>query len=634
MKIRIFPRWVTWQIALALPICATVAVGANPSAEQALQLAPLQTDVDYAQPSNDEAAKCRIRAEKEKGGVGWVVEDANGMTLRRFFDTNGDNVVDQWAYFKDGLEVYRDIDSDSNGKADQYRWFHTGGSRWGLDKDEDGRIDAWKAISPEEATAEIVAALANRDAERFARVALTTKELPSLGLGKEKNEQLAEKVEGLTAGFEQLIAKQKTVSPQTKWLQFSGNQPGVVPEGTAGSTKDLRVYENVVAIVQSGEAHGQIPIGTLVEVGPVWRVIDLPVLDAGKQGEVAIGFFFRSPLANREPVVAGGQAEEAQKFLAELEKVDSAASQAATSEELAKFNARRADLVEQIADQAASPEDRAMWLRQLADTVSAAVQSGAYPDGAERLEALFEKLQKNAKDQELAAYVRFRQLSAAYGLSVQSPNADFAKIQTDWLKQLEEYVAAYPKSPDTAEALLQLGIAQEFAGQEDDAKKWFGRIVETFPDSLAARKAAGAKRRLDSVGKTLEFQGKNAAGGSIDLASFRGKVVLIHYWATWCEPCKQDMTTIGELLGKYGRSGFAAIGVNVDNTAEEMSSYVRQSRIAWPQVFEDGGLEGRPAQELGILTLPTMLLVDQQGQVVNRNVQAAELERELKRLVR
>ena len=56
--------------------------------------------------------------------------------LRKFVDTNDDNVVDQWSYYKDGVEVYRDIDSNYNGKADQYRWFHTGGSRWGLDPKE------------------------------------------------------------------------------------------------------------------------------------------------------------------------------------------------------------------------------------------------------------------------------------------------------------------------------------------------------------------------------------------------------------------------------------------------------------------------------------------------------------------
>jgi len=173
----------------------TPSSGATPTADQALRLIPIQHDVDFARPTAEEAAKCTIGAKKIDGQVGWVVEDPNGVVLRKFVDTNNDNVVDQWCYFKDGLEVYRDIDSNYNGKADQYRWFHTAGSRWGLDKDEDGQIDVWKAISPEELSAEVIAAMGNKDTARFLRLALTPAEIQTLGIGPTKAKQLTEKLD-------------------------------------------------------------------------------------------------------------------------------------------------------------------------------------------------------------------------------------------------------------------------------------------------------------------------------------------------------------------------------------------------------------------------------------------------------
>ena len=88
------------------------------------------------------------------------MRNPQGETLRRFADTNADNTVDQWCYFLDGVEVYRDIDANFNGKADQYRWFHTAGSRWGIDKDENRKIDAWKQISPHEVAEQVVIACA------------------------------------------------------------------------------------------------------------------------------------------------------------------------------------------------------------------------------------------------------------------------------------------------------------------------------------------------------------------------------------------------------------------------------------------------------------------------------------------
>jgi len=612
------------------------ARAAAPSAEQALKLMPIQKGVDIDRPNAQVAAKCTIAARKLDGHVGWIVESPEGVVLRKFVDTNGDNVVDQWSYYKGGLEVYRDIDANFNGKADQYRWFHTAGSRWALDKDEDGRIDAWKAISAEEVTAEVIAALAHGDVDRFARLTLTPSELESLGIGPEKARQLADRIGKLRTGFEQLAARQKGVTDKTRWVQFSGNRPGTVPTGTDGSTKDLRVYENVVAIVQTGTEHGEVQIGTLVEVGNVWRVIDVPRPLSDAQTElVATGFFFRGSMADRSPPAMIGSNEKTQALLADLEKLDAAAAGARSAEEQARFNAQRADVLEQIAQQAERPEERAMWLRQLADMVSAAVQSGTYPEGAERLEALFKRLQGRAGDKHLAAYVKFRQLTADYGLSIQNASpSDFVKLQEQWLKQLEQYASDYPDSPDTAEAILQLAIAQEFAGEEDEAKKWYARVVAEFPNSQQARKAAGARTRLESVGKSISLQGKTPEGDVVDLANYRGKVVLIQYWASWSERCKADMATLKELAAKYGRSGFSIIGVNLDSSLEQMANYLAENRLPWPQIFEEGGLDSRPANELGVLTLPTMILIDQQGRVVDRNVQVAELDGALKKLVR
>jgi len=623
-------------LVIAALVLADSVEGASPKAEEALRLMPIQKDVAFDRPGADQAANCKIGAQKVDGNVGWVVTGPDGAVLRQFVDTNGDNVVDRWSYFQDGLEVYRDIDSDFNGKADQHRWFHTAGSRWAVDKNEDGKIDAWKAISAEEVTAEVVAALAAGDVDRFGRVALRGDELKSLGLGTAKAAALGKRLEALDTQFEELAGRQKTVTSATEWVQFSGNRPGIVPAGTDGSTKDLRVYENVVAIVQTGEEHGQVQIGTLVEVGDVWRVIDVPNPISQGDGQLtSSGFFFRAAAEGPGQMVSTGPSEATQELLAELEKLDAAGERATSAAERARFHARRADLVEQIADESGSATDRAMWIRQLADMVSAAVQSGEYPEGVKRLEALFAKLEKGGTNEELTAYVRFRQLMADYGLSIQNASTkDFVEIQTEWLKNLEDYAEQYPESPDAAEALLQLAIAKEYAGEEEEAKTWYGRVVSRFPTSPQAKKASGARTRLDSEGKTISLQGKSPTGGVVDLAQFRGKVVLVQFWASWCEPCKADMAALKELLTKYGSAGFHIIGVNLDSRREDMAAYLADSRVRWPQIYEEGGLDSRPANELGILTLPTMILVDQQGKVVDRNVRVAELDRELKRLIR
>ena len=87
------------------------------------------------------------------------------------------------------------------------------------------------------------------------------------------------------------------------------------------------------------------------------------------------------------------------------------------------------------------------------------------------------------------------------------------------------------------------------------------------------------------------------------------------------------------MWNKYGRS-LAVVGVSLDNDAKDLDAYLAENPLPWPQIFEDGGLDSRPANMLGVLTIPTMILIDQDGKVVNRNVSTTELESEIKKLLR
>jgi thiol-disulfide isomerase/thioredoxin len=608
----------------------------QPKAEDALRLTPIQKGVDYDRPTPEEAAKCKISIVKGSGQSGWIVTDPQGSTLRRFLDTNGDNVVDQWSYFKDGIEVYRDIDGDFNGKADQYRWFNTAGTRWGIDKQERGVIDVWKAISAEEASAEAVVAVNAQDGARFARLVLRESEVARLGLSQDKADQLLTRVRRIPDDLDKLFSEQKAAAGSMKWVQFSAGAPGTVPAGTDGSTSDVQAYENAVALIEMNGKHGQLQIGTLVRVGDAWRLIDVPhLIGEGQSPPAPMSFFFR-PAAGLQAKQMGTQgAEGQQKFFAALEELDAKAASLTTAEQRADYNARRADLVERLADQTRDAEERDMWFRQLADMIAAAVQSGAYPDGVKRLESLFEKLQKSnsERDQALAAHVKFWQVRLEFDQKMQQPKADFSQIQADRRKALEQYVSDYPKGIDAAEAMLQLAIEREWAGQEDEAKKWYQRITSEYADAPVAKKAAGALTRLDSVGQPIAFRGKTPSGDAVDLARYKGSVVLIQFWATWCEPCKADMAVLKELTSKYG-STLKVIGVNLDSKSADLNAFLSENRLPWPQIYEEGGLDSPPANQLGIVTVPTVILVDRSGKVVSRNVRTAELETEVKKLLR
>ncbi len=612
------------------------ARAASPTVDQALKLAPIQKDVDYDVPTAAEVPKCTIKAEKLNGQTGWVVRSPSGQILREFVDTNGDNVVDRWSYFKDGVEVYRDIDENFNGKADQHRWLNTAGMRWGIDKNEDGKIDSWKMISAEEVSAEVVMAMRDKDPARFARLLLTPAEAKALNLSAAKSKQLNEKIANAPAAFSDLMRRQKVVGPNTQWVHFGGAQPGLVPAGGDNANGEVVAYENVVAMIETDGKDSQVSVGTLVKVGDVWRLIDAPVIsDSSNKLADANGFFFQPNGRNSEvsptETAADGPNEKVQKMMDELSKLDEAVARAGTEAEQSRIHDRRVELMLSIIDEIGD-KDHSQWVRQFADSVSAAAQSGGYPAGVEKLKAMLEKLEKNSDDPTLIPYVKYRCLTADYGAKLQKHEIDFVKIQSEWLDNLEQFVKDYPKAGDSAEALLQLGVAQEFAGQDEKAKKWYNQLVSDFDSTPSAVKARGALIRIDSVGRPMQLRAKMVTGQPEDLAKYHGKIVLVHYWATWCEPCKTDFAQLKELYAKYGKGGFTLLGVNLDSNLSDATDYLSKNRLPWSQVWEQGGLDSRLANEMGILTLPTMILVDDKGKVINRNVHITELENDLKSL--
>lgn len=622
-----------YAIALVGWMWASPVGAAAPKAADALKLRPVQSDVPYQAVPESERDQCRVESLSESGWSGWVVTTADGTRLRRFADTNGDKKIDLWCYYDEGIEVYRDIDSDFNGKADQYRWLGTAGTRWGIDKDENGKIDYWKQISAEEATAELVAALAERDAARFARLLASESEIKSLGLGSSMAEKLTSKVEQASDGFAALAKGAGQLDESARWVQFASPPPGIVPSGTDGSTGDVRVYENAVAMYEAGQQSGQVLVGTLVQIGDAWRLVDLPQVVRDDQPLAqSSGIFFTpggslvSTAASRLPV-----GEETQALVSRLERID---GQLATADpdEQGELNKQRVDVVEQLIAASSDRSERETWMRQLVDTVSVAVQSGSYPGGLQRLRRFADELPQS--DKEMQAYVRLQVINAEY-MQKQTPDADFAKVQDWYLGELTEFVDSYPQTSEAGQALLQLALSKEFEEQDEEALEHYQRIVKSFSGTAMAERAAGAIRRLQSIGKSLPLRGRTLQGEAFDLAKLQGKPVVIHYWATWCEACKQDMKLLRQLQAKYSSSGLQVVGINVDSTPDQALGYLKQNAAPWVHLYDEGGLESSQlATQLGVQTLPMMLLIDASGRVVSNNIHAGSLDIELGKIAK
>src|ERR1700738_5125174 len=149
---------------LLLVAAVAPAEAAPPTVAQMLEIyKPTFQDIPFSTPEAADFPGCEVKliSGTRPGSSGWLLLDAKKQPLRRYLDSNGDKKIDTWSWFKDGAEVYREVDSNYNERKDQFRWLNAGVMKWGVASQEDDKIDAWQMISAEEVGQEVFAALAN-----------------------------------------------------------------------------------------------------------------------------------------------------------------------------------------------------------------------------------------------------------------------------------------------------------------------------------------------------------------------------------------------------------------------------------------------------------------------------------------
>lgn len=183
---------------------------------------------------------------------------------------------------------------------------------------------------------------------------------------------------------------------------------------------------------------------------------------------------------------------------------------------------------------------------------------------------------------------------------------------------MEKFVTTYPNSSDSAEALVQIGLSAELAGESDVAVKWSAQAAKEYGDTLNGKKADGAARRLNLVGKKLPFVTEDIDGKSSDLREYDKQVVVIYCWASWCDPCKADMNKLRELQAKYARTrGLAVVGINVDETPQKAQAFLKSEKFPWVQLYDQGGMDSELATKLGAISLPITIVVNGSGTVIS-----------------
>ncbi|GAO43008.1 TlpA disulfide reductase family protein [Flavihumibacter petaseus] len=254
-----------------------------------------------------------------------------------------------------------------------------------------------------------------------------------------------------------------------------------------------------------------------------------------------------------------------------------------------------------------------------------------------------------------AEYEKLNELEKPYDAAMNALNEPYRKCseakdeagmkrivaQADSITKEKDEKVSLPYLLNHQNSPIALYVLREYAGYDLDPAK-VEPLFETLP--AATRQLPSGiefKGRIETAKKTavgayaLDFTQNDTLDQPVSLSSFKGKYVLLDFWASWCGPCRRENPNVVKAYEKYKDKQFTVLGVSLDQPGKKDAwlKAIHQDGLTWTHVSDLKFWNNEVAKLYGIQAIPQNLLLDPQGKIVAKNIRGEELQQKLAELL-
>jgi peroxiredoxin len=199
-------------------------------------------------------------------------------------------------------------------------------------------------------------------------------------------------------------------------------------------------------------------------------------------------------------------------------------------------------------------------------------------------------------------------------------------------RKLERKALFISKNPNSDFSLSLINDQLAYLGNYEDGSLLYSKLGKSAKSKPIAKKIEEklAVLKHSAIGEQMpDFTQPDTVGKPVKLSDFKGKYVLVDFWASWCHPCRAENPNVLKAYGKYKDKGFTVLGISLDDNASRWKKAIEEDQMPWAQVSDLKGFKNEVSTYYGINAIPSTLLLDPAGKIIAKDLRGKALHTSL-----